>query len=183
MLSEKRNQRLIKFLVIIQARLTSTRFPNKVLQTVNGRTLIKRVWDAALGSKADKVVVAWPERYPDLDENNVLERFRRISHEFPSKYIIRLTSDCPLLTGLIINDAIDRFFEVGRHYYCNRDIEQDGFDVQVFTSHLLHSSYATHREHVISPDKHPTPEKYMSVDTPEDLKRVRAYARYELHGK
>lgn len=174
------NKRPIRFLVIIQARITSSRFPNKVMQTVNGRTLIKRVWDAAKASWADKVIVAWPERYPDLDENNVLERFRRISREFPSKYIIRLTSDCPLLNSVIINDAINRFLTGGRHYYCNQDVLPDGFDVQVFTSHMLHSSYATHKEHVISPV---SPPKYLSVDTKEDLERVRAYARYELHGK
>jgi len=170
----------LNFLCIIQARLGSTRFPGKVLQTVNGRTLIKRVWDAAKGSWADKVVVAWPERYPDLDETNVLERFRRVSREFPSKYIIRLTSDCPLLTSEIINTAINRFFERGRHYYCNQDAFPDGFDVQVFTSHMLHSSYATDREHVISPV---VPPHYLSVDTKEDLERVRIYARNELHGK
>lgn len=153
------------------------------MQTVNGRTLIKRVFDAAKGSWADKVVVAWPERYPDLDENNVLERFRRISNEFPSKYIIRLTADCPLLTTTHINDAINTFFARGRFYYVNRDTEQDGFDVQIFPVHMLQGSYATHKEHVITPDVHPTPAKYLSVDTPEDLKRVRHYARFELNGQ
>lgn len=174
---------MIRFLCIIQARQTSTRFPNKVMQTVNGRTLIKRIWDAAKGSWADKVIVAWPERYPDLDENDVLERFRRVSHEFQSKYIIRLTSDCPLMTSEIINEAINRFFARGGHYYCNRDIEQDGFDVQIFTTRVLHSYYITHKEHVIQPEKHITPEKCLSVDTQADLERVREYARFELHGK
>jgi spore coat polysaccharide biosynthesis protein SpsF (cytidylyltransferase family) len=65
--------------------------------------------------------VAWPERYPDLDENDVRERFRRISKEFPSKNIIRLTSDCPLLTAEIINEAIQIFEVEDLTYYCNRD--------------------------------------------------------------
>lgn len=167
----------IKFLVIIQARLTSTRFPGKVLATVNGKTLIKRVWDAAKGSKADKVIVAWPERYPDLDENDVRERFRRISKEFPSYNIVRLTSDCPLLTSAIINEAIDEYLLWGYPYYCNRDKYQDGFDVQIFTSFMLHRDYATHKEHVILPGAHSTPDKFLSVDTKEDLERVRAYAK------
>lgn len=178
--SQNKKKNNLRFLCIIQARLTSTRFPNKVMQTVNGRTLIKRVWDAAKGSWADKVVVAWPERYPDLDENNVLERFRRISKEFPSKNVIRLTSDCPLITTEIINRAINQFVHLGGHYYCNRDVEQDGFDVQIFPTRMLHASYATHKEHVITPDKHPTPAKCLSVDTKADLERVRYYARFEL---
>lgn len=146
--------------------------------TVGGIPIVKRVWLAAKGSKADKVVVAWPERYPDLDQNNVLERFRRISNEFPSKYIIRLTADCPLLTSKIIDEAIARFEQQGvPTYYCNRDVMPDGFDVQIFTSFMLHRSYATHKEHVIAPEKHPTPDKFLSVDTKEDLEKVRAYAR------
>lgn len=165
---------------MIQARLTSTRFPEKVLCTVNGRTLIKRIWDAAKGSWADKVVVAWPERYPDLDENDVRERFRRISIEFPSKYIIRLTSDCPLLTSEIINEAINEFHKAGAVYYSNRDRHPDGFDVQIFTSFMLHRDYATHKEHVIQPHKNATPDKFLSVDTPYDLERVRAWAKYEF---
>lgn len=165
------------YLCIIQARLGSTRFPGKVLQTVNGKTLVKRIWDAANGSWADKVIVAWPERYPDLDQNNVLERFRRISNEFPSKYIIRLTADCPLLTSGIINDAINRFHKLGNGvYYSNRDKYPDGFDVQIFTTFMLHRDYATHKEHVIAPHPNPTDNKFLSVDTKEDLEKVRKWA-------
>jgi spore coat polysaccharide biosynthesis protein SpsF (cytidylyltransferase family) len=173
---------MIRYLAIIQARLTSTRLPGKVLMEVGGIPIVKRVWLAAKGSKADKTVVAWPERYPDLDQNNVLERFRRISREFPSKYIIRLTADCPLLTSEIINEAIDVFetrlkTEAGTQYYCNRDVFPDGFDVQIFTTHLLHNNYATHKEHVIQPEAHTTPDKYLSVDTKIDLERVREWIK------
>lgn len=145
--------------------------------TVGGIPLVKRVWLAAKGSKANKVIVAWPERYPDLDQNNVLERFRRISHEFPSKYIIRLTADCPLLTSEIIDQAIYSFESSKVPYYCNRDYYPDGFDVQIFTSFMLHGNYVTDKEHVIQPEKHSTPDKFLSVDTIEDLEKVRAYAR------
>lgn len=184
MLSGNRNPR-IDFLLIIQARLTSTRFPGKILQLVNGRTILKRVWDAAKGSFADKVIVAWPERYPDLDENDVRERFRRISREFPSQHIIRVTSDCPLITSAVINEAIMEYNKLrkedhGLQYYCNRVKYPDGFDVQIFSSFLLHRNYMTHKEHVIAPQKYKTKNKWLSVDTPADLERVRFYAKYEL---
>lgn len=157
--------------------MTSTRLPGKVMMTVGGIPIVKRVWMAAKGSVADKVVVAWPERYPDLDENDVLERFRRISNEFPSKYIIRLTSDCPLLTSSIINEACREFERSGRVYYSNRNNYPDGFDVQIFSHYLLHHDFATNKEHVITPEKHKTATKFLSVDTAADLAKVRKYAR------
>ena len=162
----------MNFLVIIQARLGSTRFPNKVLETVNGVPMVKRVYDAAKASWADKVIVAWPERYPDLDENDVRERFRRISNEFPSKYIIRLTSDCPLITTRDINSAIQAF-NVSRVSYFNN--HKDGFDVQICLRNYLHDDYFTDKEHVF---KGPlTASTGLSVNTKEDLERVREYAR------
>ncbi len=174
---------MIKFLCLIQARYPGDpkgRFPGKVLQTVHGRTLVKRVWDAAKGSKADMVKVAWPERYPDLDQNDVRERFRRISNEFPSRHIIRLTADCPLLTSAIIDEAIKEYNSGKYTYYCNRDRYPDGFDVQIFTSFMLHRDYNTHKEHVIRPKSNFVDTHWLSVDTRADLERVRMYASLEL---
>lgn len=166
---------MLDYLVIIQARLGSTRLPGKALLTVGGVPMVKRVWLAAKGSKADKVVVAWPERYPDLEEGNVLERFRRISREFPSHYIIRLTADCPLITSDLINEAINIFHSRGCCYYSNREKYPDGFDVQIFTHYRLHSDFDTHKEHVIRPEKYKTKNKHLSVDTYADLLKVRKY--------
>lgn len=166
---------MLDFLVIIQARLESTRLPGKVLMTVGGTPMVKRVWMAAksaMSGRKAKVIVAWPERYPDLDQNNVLERFRRISNEFPSKYIIRLTSDCPLIEENNIIDAIDTFEFLKYEYYSNH---KDGFDVQVFNRGYLMSDVMTHREHVIA-DFMTLPTGY-SVNTKEDLQRIRAIAK------
>ena len=155
----------MQYLAIIQSRLGSTRFPNKVLQTVGGVPMVRRVWLAAKESWADQVVVAWPERYPDLDENDVLTRFKRLAAEFQPKYIIRLTADCPLITTKDINDAIQAFNRLGYPYYNNR---KDGHDVQIFIPEYLATN--GHKEHVINdaPNLGGT-----SVNTREDLESVR----------
>lgn len=156
----------MKYLAIIQARIGSTRFPNKVMQTVGGKTLVKRVWEAAKGCHLiDKVVVAWPERYPDLDENDVMGRFQRLVDEFKPMYVVRLTSDCPLITSAHIYLAILNFENNAFPYYSNH---KDGFDVQVFSPSLMN-----HKEHVIA--DFTTPNTGLSVNTREDLERVRAY--------
>lgn len=162
----------LDFLIIIQARLNSTRLPNKVMQMVGDRTMLRRVWDAAKEAQkkmvwSSKVIVAWPERYPDLDEKNVLERFKRLSTEFPSRWIIRLTSDCPLLTG---NDILS--CEWTNPYWANH---KDGHDVQIFDSNYLWDSLRTSTEHVIA--DFTTLSTGLSVNTKEDLERVRHLAR------
>lgn len=156
-------------LCIIQARLGSTRFPNKVMQTVGGIPMVKRVWLAAKGCAfIDKVIVAWPERYPDLNENNVLERFRRIVDEFKPDIIIRLTADCPLITSEDIYDALENF---EGWYYNNK---KDGKDVQIFPSETLKDDGYTHSEHVISAIPNLQSKLgYRSVNTKEDLEYVR----------
>ena len=172
-LKSKTTSPSLDYLILIQARLGSTRLPNKVMRLVGGKTMLRRVWDAAQFKwfvSSIKVVVAWPERYPDLDENNVLERFRRISNEFPSKWVIRLTSDCPLLTTNDIKQAL--LSSVDMEYYSNHT---DGHDVQIFTREYLFSNIHTSKEHVIADFK--TLPLGLSVNTQEDLDRVRDICR------
>lgn len=133
--------------------------------------MVKRVFDAAKWSWADKVIVAWPERYPDLDENDVRARFRRIAEEFKPDYIIRLTADCPLVTSEDINKAIKKFNTLGASYYNNG---RDGHDVQIFTLGVLFTDVLTHKEHVIN-DRANTGGS--SVNTKNDLYRVRKLVR------
>jgi spore coat polysaccharide biosynthesis protein SpsF (cytidylyltransferase family) len=161
---------VIHYLCIIQARLGSTRFPNKVMETVGGVPMVKRVWLAAKRSWADKVVVAWPERYPDVDENNVLERFKRIINEFQPRYVIRLTADCPMLSVMDINTAINCFEQGDRRYYNNH---LDGHDVQIFDPYNCSRRFDI--EHII--DDIPNTGGF-SVNTRKDLEMVRTlYAR------
>lgn len=149
------------------------------MRTVKGIPIVRRVWLAAKGSRVDQVVVAWPERYPKLDQNNVLDRFRRIAAETKADVIIRLTADCPLLESHHINDAINVYHSIARRqgrytslYYSNH---LDGCDVQIFSKDIL-SGPSTHTEHVIADfatkklDYGPR-----SVDTQHDLEYVRTY--------
>ena len=161
------NKPKLDYLIIIQARLESTRLPNKVMQMVGNKTMLRHVWDAAK-STGYKTVVAWPERYPNLDPMNVFERFRRISNEFPSMNIVRLTSDCPLLSTNDIINAIKSYESMSPAYYSNH---RDGNDVQVFSRAFLMSNIHTSKEHVVA--DFTTLPTGLSVNTKEDLERVR----------
>lgn len=160
---------LISYLCVIQARLTSKRFPNKVMQTVGGKTMLRRVWDAAKGSRVDKIVVAWPERWPDIEEGDMYTKMCLLVQEFKPKYLVRLTADCPLLESKHINEAISLFEQQELDYYNNG---KDGYDVQVFKPTFMYQH--PNKEHVLQ-----VAYNYggYSVNTKEDLKRIRSIAR------
>ena len=57
---------MTKTLIIIPARMASTRFPGKPLVNIQGKTMIERVWESALKSKIGDVYVACCD--PEVEE-------------------------------------------------------------------------------------------------------------------
>jgi len=172
-------------LVIIQARLTSTRFPRKVLEKLEGRTLIQRVVDAALEAKlVDKVVVASPHHieYKGADwfigsEYDVLDRYYQCAKEYKGDPIVRITSDCPMLRGIYIDTAIN-FFNTMKTPYIHFAL-LDGLNVEVFNFKILETAWKKtknpyDREHVTPFMQRATK---ISIDTPKELKEMREWIK------
>ena len=53
---------MTKTLAVIPARYASTRFPGKVLAMLGGKPIIQHVWERAVQSKADEVLIAVDEQ-------------------------------------------------------------------------------------------------------------------------
>jgi len=102
----------VKVLAIVQARMGSTRLPNKVMREVDGIPLIELLLTRLSQSKAiDQIVLATstdPKNNPLVQhveslgyqsfqgsENDVLERFFFAAKQFAGDIIIRITGDCP----------------------------------------------------------------------------------------
>jgi spore coat polysaccharide biosynthesis protein SpsF (cytidylyltransferase family) len=124
------------FIIIIQARMGSSRLPGKVLKKLLNKEIILWSYDRCLKSKADRVFIATSTN----SENNILEDlFRKnnisffrgseddlldryyqlcISNSFDKEdiNIIRITSDCPFVDTNMINDMID-FFKINDYDY------------------------------------------------------------------
>ena len=148
------------FLLILQARQNSTRFPNKVLQKIHGIPLIifllKRLNKC---KKVDQVVTVIPKNKKNKDlkkilqkynfqhfegsEKNVLERFYLCAKKFNSKNIIRITADCPLSDPQIIDKFTQIFKNKNVDYLSNGNPPTfpDGFDVEIFKFNALEKSY------------------------------------------
>jgi len=115
--------------------------------------------------------------------DDVLDRYYRAALHIKPTIIVRLTGDCPLLTGSIIDDTIRTHLNGDYRYTVN---EVDGVDVEVFGYDTLLRAHklATDpqdREHVTRwiRNKYPAQithfgkgEGILSVNTEEELGRV-----------
>lgn len=104
----------MKIAVIVQARMTSTRLPGKVLIDVCGKPMLahqlarlRRMKEASeivlatTGLSTDDPVVALAERegvrWFRGDEHDVLSRYAGATREVNADIVVRVTADCPLV--------------------------------------------------------------------------------------
>ena len=149
----------MRIVATIEARMTSTRLPGKVLMEVNGRPLIAYQLDRILKSKKlDRVVVATSDLDKDdaiesfckeygVDcyrgsENDVMGRYYDCAKLYNPNIVVRMTADCPLIDPDII-DKLVRKFEDDNIDYCANTVPPetstfpDGSDVEVFSMKAL----------------------------------------------
>jgi len=164
---EKRNN-----LAVLQARMSSSRLPGKVLMEVNGKPMIYWQIQRILQSKEiSKLVVATSDCPTDdvlikyLESINcdiirgslddVLARFIKVENIYNPDSIIRLTGDCPLVMPELIDSMIKKFYKVKVEYLSNI-IEltyPDGLDIEIIKAGTLSKLTAMNllnneREHV-----------------------------------
>jgi spore coat polysaccharide biosynthesis protein SpsF len=144
---------MVKNLCIVQARLTSTRLPNKVLMALgdSGLTLLEHVYNRLIKSKyIDKVVFAIPEskqndelatflsnkniEYYRGSENDVLSRFYECAIKYQPEYVVRATCDNPLVDWELIDYLFDQIDNVD---YISTDDTPLGTSAELFTMESL----------------------------------------------
>lgn len=162
-------------LAILQARMSSTRLPGKVLMPLAGAPMIVRqIERVARARRIDKLVVATSlSPGDDVIEKvvrkegiavhrgsleDVLARFVGALEEHgPADHVVRLTADCPLADPFVIDETIETLLETGADYASNTPIEHrtfpKGLDVEVMTAAALRRTAAESlspeaREHV-----------------------------------
>jgi spore coat polysaccharide biosynthesis protein SpsF len=168
---------------VIQARLSSTRLPGKVLRRLGGRSVLSWVIRAARAThNLDAVILATsdaPEDDAVADEaarcgvpvvrgplDDVLARYVKAVREHPCDAVVRLTADCPLhdpaliaqIVGMWTADpALDHVSNVVVRRYPR------GLDVELVRAEVLAEqdrvATGAHREHVTS-DIYTRPEVY-----------------------
>lgn len=170
-------------LIIVQARMTSTRLPGKVMARVRGVTLLERLlrrlaWVpaphrtivATTVNETDDVIVAEAARVGVAayrgSEDDVLSRFAEAAHEHGGEVIVRVTSDCPLMDPTVADEVIRAFFTAPRVDYASNTVGPRtfprGLDVEVFSRAALEA--ADRGAHHPADREHVTPFIYRSPD-------------------
>ena len=143
-------------LVILQARMSSSRLPGKVMMKINDEPMIhwqiKRILEA---TKVSDLVVATSVDATDdclvdfLEANsikvhrgslrNVLSRFTEAATKYHYDALIRLTGDCPLVMPELINQMVDEFYELDVDYLSNtlEPTFPDGLDIEIIRRGIL----------------------------------------------
>ncbi len=148
-----------KIVAIIQARLTSSRFPNKILEKIENKTLIEILIDRLKKSKhINKIVLAIPKnKKNELIKNSlkkdiaifsgsefdVLDRYFQAAKKFNAKIIVRICGDCPLIDPKVIDEIIN-FYQKNNFDYVSNTIEPtypDGLDVEVLDFDTLRTTW------------------------------------------
>ena len=157
---------------ILQARMSSTRLPGKVLAPIEGIPMIGH--QLARLSRArliDELVVATSSEVSDDElteyvealgvrvfrgsREDVLDRFINVIESCNPDIVVRLTADCPLTSPAVIDQIISKFQGSNLDYLSNTltPTYPDGLDVEVVRPQVLewvaeNSSDPHEREHV-----------------------------------
>lgn len=206
----------------IQARSGSTRFPKKVFEKINDKPMLQLVIDAcqkaalynnnfANRSKFwvnlalvvpfdDEILNEYKGKLPIIEgpEEDVLTRYNNLLDAQFADYIVRITSDCPLIPPFLITKHIKTALKNSYDYLSNVDEDCrtaiDGHDVEIISARLMRWAHETatdsrDREHVTTIIRRERPgwakyghimgfmdlsNKKLSVDTVEDMERVKA---------
>ncbi len=188
----------MKTLIIVQARMTSTRLPGKVLLPLAGVPMLTRLIERLRRvQRADGIVIATTTNTTDDpiaalcaeqgapchrgSEHDVLSRYADAARLHGADVVVRITSDCPLIDPTLIDQVIAAYEEGGSDYVSNMlpPTWPYGMAVEVFSAAALAQAHAeatqaAEREHV-TPFLYGHPERYRlrNVASPLDLSQHR----------
>jgi spore coat polysaccharide biosynthesis protein SpsF len=162
----------MKIIAITQARYGSTRLPAKILKEVNGQTLLEIHLSRILQSKTiSKLKIATTDEegskyivevankvgveYFKGSVDDVLSRFYGTAEPEKPDYVVRLTSDCPLIDPNIIDTIVSYAIKNPDYDYVRTQDTSfpDGLDTEVMKFSALEKAYmeatlTSEREHV-----------------------------------
>lgn len=190
----------MKIVAIIQARMNSSRLPNKVLLKINQKTILELVYErlsmaklvdniiiATSISKDDDKIVEFAQKsginFYRGSHDDVLDRYYKAALEYKADLIVRVTADCPLISPDVVDKVIIRYKESNADYALALSRENNplayprGTNVEIFSFKILEeinslAKSKDHREHVATYlEDNPHKYKIEWVEAEEELRR------------
>ena len=160
------NKRIV---ATIEARMTSSRFPGKVLMEACGKPMLQHMIErlqrvpsldgivvATTGNDADVPIVNLAQRmgvgFFQGSEYDVLLRVLHSARAYDIDVIVEMTGDCPLIDPALVEDCI-RGYQVAGVDYVSNVLERTyprGMDTQVFATEVL----ADVADRTVDPEDH-----------------------------
>ena len=162
----------MKIVATIEARMTSSRLPGKVMLKVLNKPILSFLVNRLKTlTNIDEIVLATTTNLTDDiledfakgnlihcyrgSENNVLDRIINAGIQTKADIIVEITGDCPIIDPSIVDQTLKLFINNNVDYVSNNHIRSypDGMDVQVYKLQtLINSSKLTNnkldQEHV-----------------------------------
>jgi len=157
---------------IIQVRTGSSRLPGKILNKLNGITVLECFFEqlkyskslkdvviaTTLNSKDEIIVDFAKENHIEFfrgSETDVLDRFYNCAKKFAIYDIVRMTPDCPLIDPNVVDKVIN-FYKNNKFDFVSNTLQRTfpyGNDVEVFSFTALETAWKnakkpSEREHV-----------------------------------
>jgi glutamate-1-semialdehyde 2,1-aminomutase len=142
----------MKVVAVVQARMGSTRLPNKVMKPVGGVPMIQLLLSRLARAKSvNQIVVATSQNPVNAplaahveklgyavtrgSESDVLQRYLDAARAAQADVVVRITGDCPLVDPALVDKAVEGFRAAGVDYFSNVNppTYPDGLDIEVFT--------------------------------------------------
>mgnify|MGYP001317951177 FL=1 len=187
----------LKVVAIVQARMDSTRFPNKILKKIGSYELIKFTLKRLSKSVHISQIILATAAHKDIDKlkniakkekikieigdkDNVLKRYYNAAKKNDAKVIVRITGDCPFIDIKLIDKNIN-FFINNNYDYISNTIEPtfpDGLDFEIFSYDSLKIAYKNARkkydlEHVTPYIKNNNKFIIKSIKNKKDFSHIR----------
>ena len=150
---------MTKIVATIEARMTSSRLPGKVLMHAAGITMLEHlVRRLKVVQSINQIILATTINDADLplielakqlnisyfrgSEKNVMERVINAANSISGDVVVEITADCPIIDPEIVEQTISMFKVHKADYVSNALIRSspDGMDTQVFSLDTLKRS-------------------------------------------
>jgi len=187
----------MKITAIVQARMGSTRLPNKVMKTIGGIPMIELLLTRlAKAKEIDQIIVATSIDDRNLplvehirmlgytceqgSENDVLDRYVQSAKKHNVDVVVRITGDCPLVDPELVDEVIRSFKAANVDYFSNTNppTYPDGLDIEVCTYTALEQAHQEttepfDREHVTPYLRKPGKFRTAAMQNSQDLSALR----------